>query len=88
MEMMIIMMMVIVVMVVVVVVVVVMVMMVMLVVMILMTMMVQVGMILASYICCNLPAMIITMVDPVGQKLPEMKPNNDSNGHYYAIVYS
>ena len=73
MEMMIIMMMVIVVMVVVVVVVV-MVMMVMLVVMILMTMMVQVGMILASYICCNLPAMIITMVDPVGQKLPEVKP--------------
>jgi len=28
-------------------------------------------MILASYICCNLPAMIITMVDPNGQKMPE-----------------
>ena len=36
------------------------------------TMMMQVGMILASYICCNLPAMIITMVDPIGQKLPEV----------------
>ena len=55
-----------------VIVVVVAVMMVMLVVMILMTMMLQVGMILASYICCNLPAMIITMVDPIGQKLPEV----------------
>ena len=39
---------------------------------IIMTMMVQVGMILASYVCCNLPAMIITMVDPIGQKLPEV----------------
>ena len=32
----------------------------------------QVVMILASYICCNLPAMIITMVDPNGQKMPEV----------------
>ena len=32
----------------------------------------QVGMILASYICCNLPAMIITMVDPIGQRWPEV----------------
>ena len=50
----------------------------------------QVVMILASYICCNLPAMIITMVDPNGQKLPEVTKSNNqmvkwSQSHHHMI---
>ena len=27
-----------------------------------------------SYVCCNLPAMIVTLLDPSGEQLPEVRP--------------